>query len=457
MTRRRVAVTGLGVVSSLGCGLDLFWRRCLEGATVVKPIPERWRRYWEPKSRVWSPLGDWRRSTPLLTRIERRRMDPAAQIAVQAAAEALGGAEIELEPMDDKRNTYRIPTFSPERTAVFMGTGIGGLHSTLSTAACHMLTPARQRLRELGARRAEEDPELVRELERVLEGLPAPQVFNPFAVTMSMPNAVAANLAVKLGFRGPARTLAGACASGTIAVGKAFRAIRDGECDAALTGGTEFLSDDYGSCFRGFDAVGALADGDLPPEAVNRPFDEDRSGFLFAEGGAAVLILEELRGARERGAPVLAEVTGYGETCDGHDLMAMEPSGAQVRRAVEACLADAGLAAADVGYVNAHGTGTESNDPLECGVIEEIFDPGVAVGSTKSLLGHTLGASGALEAVVTVSALREETVPPTRGLERPIADLRFVTRADSLSMDHALSQSFAFGGHNAVVAFGRPR
>lgn len=456
MAGRRVAVTGVGVVSSLGGDLETFWRHCLQGHTVVEPIPERWEAYASLRSRVWSPLGDWRGSTPLLTRIERRRLDPTAQMTLQAAGEALERAGVELSRVDAKRNTYRMESFPAESSAVFMGTGVGGLHSTLSTAACHMLTPARNRLRQLQAERAEDDPDLARRFETVLEDLPAPRIFNPFAVTMSMPNAVAATLAIKLGLRGPAVTLAGACASGTVAVGTACRAIREGECDRALAGGAEFLSDDYGSCFRGFDAVGALASGELPAEEINRPFDEARSGFLFAEGGAAVLLLEELQGARERGAPVLAEVRGYGETCDAHDVMAMEPSGRQVRRAVEDCLDDAGLAAADVGYVNAHGTGTERNDPLECRVIEEVFGRRTAVSSTKSLLGHTLGASGALEAAVTVLALRDGIAPPSRCLERPIADLSFVRRAESLPLRHCVSQSFAFGGHNAVIAFGRP-
>jgi 3-oxoacyl-[acyl-carrier-protein] synthase II len=279
-----------------------------------------------------------------------------------------------------------------------------------------------------------------------------PAAFNPFTVPMTMPNGAAGNLAIKLGLHGPNRTFTGACASATVALGQAFRALRAGECDAALSGGTEYLADPAGCCFRAFDALGALAHGEMPSAALNRPFDRRRSGFLFAEGGCAVLVLERLETARRRGATPLAELVGYGETCDAHDIVALEPSGAQIRRAILDCLDDAALPASEVGYVNAHGTGTPGNDPVECEALLDVFGTGVAVGSTKSLLGHTLGASGALEAVATVLALRDGVVHPTGNLDEPIAPLAFPTRATRLPLRHALSQSFAFGGQNAVLA-----
>jgi 3-oxoacyl-[acyl-carrier-protein] synthase II len=240
-----------------------------------------------------------------------------------------------------------------------------------------------------------------------------------------------------------------------MAIGRAFRAIRDGECDAALAGGSECLRDPWGAAFRSFDAVGALAHGDFAKERINRPFDEKRSGFLFSEGGCAVLVLEELGAALARGAPRLCEVRGYGEASDAHDLMAVEPSGAQVRRAIAACLADAGLDGEDVGYVNAHGTGTPSNDGVEAEAIAAVVGRQALVSSTKSLLGHTLGASGALEAVVTALTLRDQVVHPTLNLEQPIADLPFPTAPTRARVEHAISQSFAFGGHDAVIALSR--
>src|SRR6185503_4434 len=190
-------------------------------------------------------------------------------------------------------------------------------------------------------------------------------------------------------------------------------------------------------------------------ERINRPFDEKRSGFLFSEGGCGVLVLEELGAALARGAPRLAELRGFGEASDAHDLMAVEPSGAQVRRAIAACLADAGLDAEDVGYVNAHGTGTPGNDGVEAEAIAAVVGRHPLVSSTKSMLGHTLGASGAIEAAVTALTLKDQVVHPTLNLEKPIADLPFPTAPTRARVENAISQSFAFGGHNAVIAMSR--
>jgi 3-oxoacyl-[acyl-carrier-protein] synthase II len=459
--RRRVVVTGTGVVSALGNTTGSFWQSCLAGRTAVAPIPEQWRRYSSLRSPAWSPLGDWDRESSLLTRLERKRLDITSQLAVLAAEEALTEAGLELRVADGKRNTRTLVARDPERLGVFMGTGVGGVSTLLAVASHVMLAAGKERLAELAstldaaATAGGGTAGGARLVEAVLAELPSPVSFNPFAVTMAMPNAVSANLAIKLGLHGPCPTFTCACASGTVAIGQAFRALRGGECDFALAGGTEYLWDAYGCTFRGFDAVGALAQGDLPLAQLNRPFDRRRCGFLFSEGGCAVLVLEELESARRRGARPLAEVRGFGETCDGHDLIALEPSGREARRAIELCLADACLAPEEIGYVNAHGTGTSLNDPLEAQVVAEALGPEVAVSSTKSLLGHTLGASGALEAVATVRTLLEGVAHGCRCLEEPVAELRFLTRATRIGAAHALSQSFAFGGQNAVLALSR--
>lgn len=458
---RRVVVTGLGVVSSLGNRVEPFWRACLEGRTVVEPIPRAWTRYAPLKSSLWSPLGDWDRPTPLMTRVERKQMDPSSQMALLAAEEALEAAGLETELADRKRNRHRIAACDGERAGVFIGTGVGGIHTLLASASFTFLSEAKKRLAEVAAslRGAAEAgdaaDEAAAQLEQVRSMLPTPPVFNTFSVSMTMPNAVSAQLALKFGVKGPTPTFTCACASGTTALGQALRAVREGACDLALAGGAEYLSDEYGSCFRGFDAVGALVRpaAPMPREAVNRPFDDDRTGFLFAEGGAAVLALEDLERARARGAPLLAEVRGYGETCDAYSAMVMDPEGRQIVRALELCLADAGVDAGDVDYLNAHGTGTPANDPIECRAVRELFGRRVRVNSTKSLLGHTLGASGAIEAVVTVLSLRDGRTHPSKNVERPIADLAFVTRPEPFPIRHAVSQSFAFGGQNAAVAF----
>ena len=293
------------------------------------------------------------------------------------------------------------------------------------------------------------------ELATVLEDLRAPELFNPFAVAATMGNALSANLSIKLGAHGPTPTFAGACAGGTMAIGRAYRAIRDGECDAALAGGSECLRDAWGPPSAPSTPSAPSPTATSPRSASNRPFDSKRSGFLFSEGGCAVLVLEELGAALARGAPRLAELRGYGEASDAHDLMAVDPSGAQVRRAIAACLAEAGLDAKDVDYVNAHGTGTPGNDGVEAEAIGAVVGRHALVSSTKSVLGHTLGASGALEAVVTVLTLRDQVVHPSINLEQPVADLSFATGPTRARVEHAISQSFAFGGHDAVIAMSR--
>ena len=284
--------------------------------------------------------------------------------------------------------------------------------------------------------------------------------FNPFVVSMLMPNAPAAYLGIKYGLRGPNLASVKACASGTVAIGRAFEAIASGAIDQALAGGSEYLDDPHGSIFLGFDACRALVRECEPPEEANRPFDASRSGFLFAQGGAAMLVLEGADSAERRGATPLAEVTAFSESFDAYSMMSPEPEGRAIQAMLETLLAVAGVAASEVDYVNAHGTGTQGNDSCEAAVIERVFGPRVAVNSSKSLLGHTMGASGAFEAAITALSLRDQTLHPTRNLTDPIADLDFITTATQRPVRHAVSQSFAFGGHNAALLMaqaGRPR
>jgi 3-oxoacyl-[acyl-carrier-protein] synthase II len=474
-------VTGVGAISTLGADAPALWKGCLEGRTVVEPVPGDWRRYSELRSQVWSPLGALARpASAMLGKAEARRLDPASQMAIAAAEEAVRAAGLALVAVDAKRRTFRVDGWDGDRLGIFMGTGAAGLFSMITNTAHVAMARARQRLaavaermaakteptrseptrsephkREASGGAARARAALAAELEAIAGDLVFPDVFNPFAVASGMGNALSANLSIKLGAHGPTPTFAAACAAGTVAIGRAFRAIRDGECDAALAGGSEYMNDPWGATFHAFDATGALAHGDFPRDRINRPFDEKRCGFLFSEGGAAVLVLEELGAALARGAPRLAEVTGYGEASDAHDLMAVEPSGTQIRRAIAACLADAGLDAEDVGYVNAHGTGTAGNDGVEADAIAAVIGRQALVNSTKSLLGHGIGASGALEAVVTTLTLRDQLVHPSLNVERPVADLAFPRARTRASVRHAISQSVAFGGHNAVLALSR--
>jgi 3-oxoacyl-[acyl-carrier-protein] synthase II len=228
-----------------------------------------------------------------------------------------------------------------------------------------------------------------------------------------------------------------------------------GAVDLALCGGAEYLGDPYGGIFRGFDVARTLARVDVHPTRANRPFDRDRTGFLLAEGGAGVLVCEEWEAAHRRGARPLAEIAGYAETFDGHSIMMMEPSGRRITDMLTAALDDAGCTPGAIDYINAHGTGTLVNDEIESAVIERLFGGRPLVAATKSLTGHCIGASGGIEAAVTALSLARQETHACGNLENPIRDLRFVRDAGPCRIDTGITQSFAFGGHNAAVVMRR--
>jgi len=446
---RRVVVTGLGITSSLGDDIPSFWRACLAGSGVAEPIPAEWREFAEFRSSIWAPLALPEFPEGLFSRVERTQHDPVTLLASACAARALGHGGLETRLADRRANTLAVQGVDAERFGVFVGTGVGGARSFMVNHLHQVLSVPRQRLQaaceSMGADEARE------RVRGVLALMDPPARFNPFAVSMLMPNAPAAYAGIKLGLRGANETCAQACASGTIALGRAFRAIAEGRLDHALAGGSEYLDDPHGSIFQGFDICRALVRRCEPAAAANRPFDVERSGFLFAQGGAAMLLLESAEHAAARGAPVLAEVAGFAESFDAHSMMNPEPAGTAMEAMLRRLLAQAGRAPPDVGYVNTHGTGTQHNDACEAAVIERVFGRGAALNSTKSLLGHTIGASGAIEAAVTVLSLRDQRLHPSRNLEQPLAELDFVTRARDAELRLAVSQSFAFGGHNAAL------
>lgn len=419
--RRRVVISAGGAVSAIGIGLEQFWRNCLEGISAVAAIPSAWDRYAELHSRLWSPLPEIDFEALGIVRTERLQLDPFAMLALAAAREALLNAGYSLVPAQRAR-AFTLAGEDSARVGVFLGTGIGGACTFLHSHEVHLSHGRR---------------------------------YNPFVVSMLMPNAGSAMIANKFSLHGPNLTYCVACASGTVSVGNAYRAVRGGELELALAGGAEFLNDEHGHIFRGFDVAGTLVRDCGDPENANRPFDRKRSGFLFSQGGAALLVLEELEHALRRGAPVIAELVGFAESFDAHSMMSIAPDGAQIERMIRACLADAGLEAAAVGYVNAHGTGTRNNDEIESRVIERVFGGTVAVNSTKSLLGHTIGASGAFEALVTALTLRDGRTHINKNLETACGDLNFVRSAQAFHPQVGLSQSFAFGGHNAALLLRR--
>jgi len=450
---RRVVITGAGVISPIGIGVDEFWRQCLQAKSVVDPIPEQWHQHADYHSRVWSPLPDIDPEAFGVSRTERLQYDPVTVLAVGAAREALKNAGLSLTAAGDRGRHFALSNVDASRTGVYLGTGIGGAHTFLHNHVYHL----HQRMRSLLKAYMEESapPHGGDKLEDIFAFTAHGPRYNPFVVSMLMPNAPAAALGIKFSLTGPNLTYCVACASGTVAVGNAYRAVRQGDVDMAVTGGCEYLYDEHGHIFRGFDVAGTLVRDYADPETANRPFDRDRSGFLFSQGGAAVLVLEELEHARQRGVTPIAEIVGFAETFDAHSMMSLAPGGEQIERMIRAALADADLTPRDVDYVNAHGTGTRNNDQTEAEAIDRIFGKSARVNSTKSLIGHTIGASGAIEALVTALSLRDGMTHVCKNLDTPVIDLNFVRTVERFDPRVGLSQSFAFGGHNAAVVLRR--
>ena len=449
---RRVVITGAGVISAIGIGVDDFWRHCLQADSVVAPVPEQWLKYADLRSRLWSPLHYDPESFGI-TRTERLQLDPVAVLAIGAAREAIQHAGFALVPAGERSRAFALPGIDSSRAGVYFGTGIGGAHSFLQNHVQHLYQRAHEALKVYSEERAA--PEDGERLNAILALMAHPPRYHPFVVSMLMPNAASAAVGIKFSLTGPNVTYCVACASGTVAVGQGYRAVREGRVDLAVAGGSEYLYDDHGHIFRGFDIAGTLVRDYVDPETANRPFDDKRSGFLFSQGGAGVLVLEELEHAQRRGAPIMAELIGYAETFDAHSMMSLAPGGEQIERMARAVLADAKLSPGDVDYINAHGTGTKNNDQTEAEVISRVFGKSVRVNSTKSLLGHTIGASGAIEAVVTALSLRNGTTHISKNIETPILDVNFVRTVEHFEPQIGLSQSFAFGGHNAAVVMRR--
>lgn len=450
---RRVVITGAGIVSSSGIGIDEFWRNCLEARSVVTPIPAHWENYAAPHSRLWSPLPQFNAESMGIARTERLQLDPVSVIALGAAREALLNAGFAPVPAEQGSRTFTLPGIDGARTGVFLGTGLGGGITFLQNHTHHLLRKPRADL--LGYAEKLADTEDRQAIKDVLAQMAHGPRFNPFEVSMVMPNASAAAIAIKFSITGPNTTYSVACASGSVAVGNAYRAVRNGTVDMAISGGCEYFGDEHGHIFRSFDGSGTLVRDCADPETANRPFDEKRSGFLFSQGGAAIFVIEELEHARRRGAPIVAELIGFAETFDAYSIMRLAPGGEQIERMFRSALADAGLSAHDVDYINAHGTGTKNNDQTESEVIDRVFGKSVSVNSTKSMVGHTIGASGAIEILVTALSLRDQTTHICKNLDTPLRDLNFVRNVGPLDLRVGLSQSFAFGGHNAAVVLRR--
>ena len=447
MIARRVFVTGLGAVSAFGRGVHAFWNGCLSGESIVAATPAAWRQYYRATSQVWSPLPVFDYKSFGFTRADVLTNSTAVLMAMTAADEALEHANapaVATLAIDPAGAT----PLSRYRAAVFIGTGLGGAQAPFENYRAHLLAGLKPRLDAL--REELPDDEYLREHTTALQAHPR---VNPLVICQTMPNSISASLGIRYKFHGPNDTTCHACASGTVAIGHAYKAIRNGEIDFAIAGGVEHLNDRAGGAFMGFDRLQTLAKprGDLGTE--NRPFDKSRSGFLFSEGGAAILILESESFANNRGAIPLAEVVGFGHTSDGYSVAAISEMDNSIRAMLDQTIADAAIDRHQIGYVNGHGTSTELNDPIEARLLDQYFKHAPKVNSTKSILGHTIGASGAFEAIVCTKSLQSQRVHISRNLDEPIVDLNFCTASEPYQFEYALSQSFGFGGHNAGLIF----
>jgi len=406
---RRVVVTGLGAISPCGNSAVDTWDAMVYGRSGIDRI-----RSFDCEAfpvRIGGEVKDFD-GVGLLGKRSAKRMDRFSQFAVVASDEALLDAGL------------NVPFEEPERVGVFVGTGIGGIGEILR---------GQKSLEEEGQRGV-----------------------SPFFVPRLLTNLAAGTIAMRVGAKGPNHCVSTACASGTHAIGDAYRSVVWGDCDVAIAGGTEAPLTPL--TLTGFSVMKALSRNNDEPAIASRPFDLHRDGFVLGEG-AGVLVLEELSHAKARGARIYAELVGFGTTCDAHHLTA--PGGGGAERCMEMALKGAGLVPEDVDYLNAHGTSTPTNDANETRAVHTVFgshSKKLMVSSTKSVTGHLLGAAGGVEAVATVMALHSGLVPPTATWRTPdpACDLDVVPgEAREHRVRAAMSNSFGFGGTNATLIFAR--
>ncbi len=409
--RRRVVVTGVGLVSPLGVGTDVTWQAALAGRSGIGPIT-----LFNATGYPTRFAGEVPDFDPLqwMDRKDVKKCGRFIQFAIAATTMAVRDSGLRIEPDN------------AERVGVAIGSGIGGF-------------------------------EVIEREHRILLER-GPERVSPFFILSSLVNLAAGQVSVRFGAKGPNSAVATACTTGAHAIGDAARLIQGGYADAMICGGAEACITPLG--VAGFAAMRALSTRNDAPTLASRPWDADRDGFVVGEG-AGVLVLEEAGHAQRRGAPILAELVGYGMSADAHHLTAPPEDGNGVMRGMRAALEDAGLEGKQIQYLNAHATSTPLGDKAEALAIDRLFGEHacrLAVSSTKSMTGHLLGGAGALEAGLTVLALRDQIAPPTINLDRPDVGTRLNLvphQALALEMAHAMTNSFGFGGTNASLIFMR--
>jgi len=407
--RKRVVVTGIGCISPVGNTVTETWEALISGKSGVGPITlfdaSQHKTKFGAEVKGFEPVARFGAK-------DARRLDRFSQFALAATQEALENAGLLI----DENNR--------DRVGILIGSGIGGITTVM------------------------EQLEVMRER--------GPDRVSPFLIPMMISDGAAGAIAIHIGARGPNMAIATACATGSNGLGEAAEMIRRGAADVMIAGGSEAPITPLG--LAGMNVMTALSTRNEAPEEASRPFDKDRDGFVIAEG-AGILILESLEHAQARGTDILCELTGYGTSDDAHHISAPAEDGAGAKICIGLALKDAGLRPEDIDYINAHGTSTVLNDKSETIAIKAVFGEqayNVPISSTKSMTGHLLGASGAIEAVVCTKVLREHILPPTINYTTldPICDLDYVpNKARPVKARHVMSNSFGFGGHNATLVF----
>lgn len=404
---QRVVITGMGVIAPNGNGYENFVNNSLAGKIGIKKISK-----FDASETGITVAGEIDDFDPkeYVGKKEARRMDLYSQYAVQTASEAVKMAGINEE------NT------KPEDLGVIFGSGIGGL-TTIEQQVI--------RMHDKGPRRV-----------------------SPFFIPMAIANMAAGNISIRFNAQNISTSIVTACASGTNSIGEAYRQIREGRAQAMITGGSEATVNE--TAISGFAALTALSQN-TDPDRASLPFDQDRNGFVLGEGSGA-MVLESLEHAQKRGAKILGEIVGYGTTSDAYHITSPDPDGKGAARAMQMAIDEAGITPDEIGYINAHGTATHANDSGESKAINQVFgsDNSVRVSSTKGMTGHLLGAAGAIEAVITVAGLMKNKFPMNVGCfnQDPECSINLINQDNqSFSTEYAISNSFGFGGHNAVLAF----
>ncbi len=409
--KRRVVVTGVGVVTSLSSQLEKLWKKVLAGESGIHPL-----RAFDASDHKVKFAGDIQdfSTEGYIPKREIKRVDLFTQFALVAGADAVEDSGIDFSKYD------------PFRSGVIMGSGIGGLNEVET-----------------------------QEKRLILKG---PDKVSAFTIPKLMLNAASGHLSIRFGLRGPNYAVATACASATNAMGDAFKAIRYDEADVMITGGTEAAVTPIG--ISGFANMKALSTRHDNPAGASRPFDADRDGFVLSEG-AGILMFEELEHAQARGAKIYGEILGYGTSADAGHITQPDAEGSGAARAMSEAIRNAKLNPEDIGYINAHGTSTPLGDKAETTAMKRVFGNWahkLSISSTKSQLGHLLGASGGVEMILSLLALRDQTIPPTINYETPDpdCDLDYTPNTPrERKLQHIMSNSFGFGGHNASIIAGQ--